>query len=178
MLAALDQLEQRAGGVLLLLLIIGALLLAVHWLAWIFGWGRFRADPGASHFHRADTQAARAASFVLVEAGVKVINEFRHLLALVVVSIFAAALAWVLFISRNDPQQMGQLLQTVAASLGGLVGSIIGYYFGESNAAAAAPAAGNDPRAAGAEVQRPPDEESRLRAPRARPTETPAPEQT
>lgn len=127
-------LQTYRGGILLLLLILASLVIFIQWLSWIFGWGRFgKAAPPSS---RAELR------FIFSEATVKIINDFRHLLALLIVLIFAFALAYSLFkaasvetnaTSPTMVDNMKEALQAVVATLGGLVGSIIGYYFGESS---------------------------------------------
>jgi di/tricarboxylate transporter len=121
------------AGIVMFLLVLGAVMLLVQWLTWLLGWGRFR-NP---------TPRNRRDSLRLVfsDAMVKIINDFRHLLALVIVVIFATVLWYVMLKTSGDAETMNDAIQTVVASLGGLVGSIIGYYFGES---AVARAQGND----------------------------------
>ncbi|MDP3856631.1 MAG: hypothetical protein Q8Q73_02600 [Stagnimonas sp.] len=109
-------------------------------LAWIFGIGRFR-TPITS-----DSEPSENLAYVVSAAVIRIINDFRHLLALIIVLIFAFALAYVLWIA-GEPKEAGDKLsqieqikeglQAVVATLGGLVGSIIGYYFGESRGSSA-----------------------------------------
>ncbi|PCJ80864.1 MAG: hypothetical protein COA57_14675 [Flavobacteriales bacterium] len=61
----------------------------------------------------------------------KIIVEFRHLLALVIILLFAGALAYAMISGDTFSDKM-DALQAVTSALGGLIGSIIGYYFGES----------------------------------------------
>ena len=93
----------------------------------MLGLGRF-ARKGV-----ADTSKVR---FVVADFFVKIINDFRHLLALLIVLLFALALFTAMWpgISKQEVGLIKDGLQAVAAALGGLVGSIIGYYFGESTA--------------------------------------------
>jgi Mn2+/Fe2+ NRAMP family transporter len=94
-------------------------------------------------FGRTPAPSARAElRFIFSEAAVKIINDFRHLLALIIVLIFAFALGYSLIkaasavTNATSPtmiDNMKEALQAVVATLGGLVGSIIGYYFGESS---------------------------------------------
>lgn len=81
--------------------------------------------------------------FLIADALTKIVNDFRHLLALMLVSIFALALVYVLYASNKNIGQIKEGLQAVVATLGGLVGSIIGYYFGESSARASSPPTGD-----------------------------------
>lgn len=151
-------LQTYRSGMFLLLLMLASTAFLVQWFAWIFGAGRFRKDatPG------------KAVSFIFSEAAVKIINEFRHLLALLIVVIFSFALGYSLIKAASLPtnasgpsvvDNMKEAIQAVVATLGGLVGSIIGYYFGESSAVKVSPStsdAGGTKQSA--EVQNPPTE--------------------
>ncbi len=95
----------------------------VQWLAWIFHKGRF----GKPRPNR-DTPDVR---HVLADLLVKIINDFRHLLAGAIVLLFGLALAYSLAQAANV-DEISTVLQAVGSSLGGLIGAIIGYYFGES----------------------------------------------
>ena len=88
--------------------------------------------------------------FVLTDFFVKIINDFRHLLALVLVVLFGLALFAAMWpgMMKQDVSLIKDGLQGVAAALGGLIGSIIGYYFGESaarNRASSGEAPSSDP---------------------------------
>jgi hypothetical protein len=120
------------SGIFLLLLFLAGIAFLIQWLAWIFGVGRFKNIGTAS----------KTSSFIFSEFTFKIINEFRHLLALLVVLIFSFALGYSLIKAASLPadaegtsviDNMKEALQAVVATLGGLVGSIIGYYFGESS---------------------------------------------
>ena len=160
-------LQTYRSGILLLLLILAAIVFFIQWLAWIFNRGRFS---------KPTTPTSRAElRFIFSEATEKIINDFRHLLALLIVLIFAFALAYSLFkaasvetnaASPTLVDNMKEALQAVVATLGGLVGSIIGYYFGESSVAKGSDTkpvdtAGTKPPPA---VQEPP-KEGEVRAP-------------
>lgn len=109
-----------------------ALMLVITWLAWVFGWGRFKmTDRTREH----DSKLR----FVAVDFMSAIITEFRHLLALVIVLVFATTMTLAMYpgLAKGDIDGMIEGLQAVAASLGGLLGSIIGYYFGESAASKA-----------------------------------------
>lgn len=132
-------LQAYRSGIFVLLLILASIALFVQWLVWIMGMGRFGRPPSSAG--RAELR------FIFSEAAVKIINDFRHLLALVIVLIFAFALGYSLIkaasiaTNPNSPttiENMKEALQAVVATLGGLVGSIIGYYFGESTVAKSA----------------------------------------
>jgi hypothetical protein len=127
-------LQTYRSGIFTLLLVLASIVFFIQWLSWIFNLGRFgkAAPPGT----RAELR------FIFSEATVKIINDFRHLLALLIVLIFAFALGYSLIKAATAPSSadpptmidnMKEALQAVVATLGGLVGSIIGYYFGESS---------------------------------------------
>ncbi len=124
-------LAEHRAGVWLLIATLGALCVAVQWLCWIFRLGRFRRDQSIS-----PTRSPSPLRFVIAEFFVRLINDFRHLLALVVVFMFALALfaAMLPGLISRDMATIKDGLQAVAAALAGLIGSIIGYYFGESAA--------------------------------------------
>lgn len=145
------------SGILLFLFSLAALAALVQWFAWIFGLGRFGKDIQSG---------SKALSIAFSEFIFKIINEFRHLLALLVFMVFTVALIYSLIKAANIPttadspsmvDNMKEALQGVVATLGGLVGSIIGYYFGESSAAKDAvttgPSGGSAPPP---EIQAPP----------------------
>lgn len=118
----------QQGIVLLLVLLVAAAAL-VQWVAWVFGWGRFTVVEQPA-------DRAKPLRHIFAELVVKIIDDFRHLLALVIVLIFAGALTFALFlVSYVDPTMridaLSEALQAVVSALGGLIGAIIGYYFGE-----------------------------------------------
>jgi hypothetical protein len=127
-------LQTHRSGILLLLLILASIVFFVQWIMWVLARGRFSRIPPA------DSKAALR--FIFSDAAVKIINDFRHLLALIIVLIFAFALGYALIkaasieTNAQSPTTIANIkeaLQAVVATLGGLVGSIIGYYFGESS---------------------------------------------
>ena len=124
-------LAANAAGMWLLIVVFFFGILAVQWLSWIFRWGRFRREPSKE----------KGIRFILVELAANIINEFRHLLALVLVLLFGGVLAFGLARAGDDAQGISAVLQAVASSLGGLIGAIIGYYFGESAGRRRAPVA-------------------------------------
>jgi hypothetical protein len=121
-------LDTHSGGLLVMFLCLAAVVGLIQWLAWIFSRGRFRPDRIGAKV------GASSLRFVFADLLVKIINDFRHFLALVVVAIFALALSYVLYRADNNMASITDAMQTVVATLGGLVGSILGYYFGESAA--------------------------------------------
>src|SRR5688572_21897045 len=115
--------EHRVGIWVLIGSSFGAVLL-LHWVSWIFGWGRFGRASGTD----------RDLRVVITDFFVKIIDDFRHLLALALVIIFLTTLVVMLWpgIVKGDIAMMESALKAVVASMGGLIGTIIGYYFGES----------------------------------------------
>lgn len=114
-------------GILVFGLLLLTIALLVQWFAWIFSWGRFqRRDPPSGR------QALR---YLFAELLVKIIDDFRHFLALVIVVIFGLALTYSLVLAayeQSGPMDaIAKALQAVVSALGGLIGAIIGYYFGE-----------------------------------------------
>src|SRR2546430_11689042 len=110
------------SGILLLIFALAAFAALVQWVAWIFGVGRFGKDI---------TSGSKALSIAFSEFIFKIINEFRHLLALLVFMVFAFALAYSLIKAASLPtdantpsviSNMKEALQAVVATLGGLVG--------------------------------------------------------
>ncbi|MCB9592786.1 MAG: hypothetical protein H6719_08640 [Sandaracinaceae bacterium] len=126
----LQDLQTHGVGVMIVIGVVFAALVVIQWLMWIFGVGRFREKPKPL-----DAQKS-AVRYVLTELFVRIITEFRHFLALVIVLVFAFALATAMYpgLAAGDVSKIVDGVQAVSAVLGGLLGSIIGYYFGESAA--------------------------------------------
>lgn len=116
----------NAQGILVFGLLVLSAAALLQWLAWMFARGRFQ---------KRDGQTGQTVSFVLADLLAKIINDFRHLLALIIVVIFALALTYALVLVAYEPtgrlEALSKALQAVVSSLGGLIGAIIGYYFGE-----------------------------------------------
>lgn len=119
-------LEQHANGIWMALVLLFAFILALNWLASIFRWGRYRET-------RLPNNRYDKLSYIITTFFANIINDFKHLLALVIVLIFTGLVIYSMAVGRNFQEKM-DALQLVIASLGGLLGSIIGYYFGESAA--------------------------------------------
>lgn len=168
----IDYLASHWQGIVVAILVAFAALMLVQWLAWIFRWGRFGAE---ARRERRDTLR-----FVFADLLVKIIDDFRHLLALVVILIFAAAMAFgfVLVAYETDGRMvaLADVLQAVVSALGGLIGAIIGYYFGEKagerRSAESPPAAGGT-TPAGPAAQGPPPDGGDDRTPGIRPAPRP-----
>ncbi|HEX7721216.1 MAG TPA: hypothetical protein VF397_03605 [Pyrinomonadaceae bacterium] len=130
--------QNYRSGILLFIFVLFAGAFLLQWLAWIFARGRFTRDAMSTTGTGTGDGSVKPSGFVLTEAAVKIINEFRHLLALLIIVIFAFALAYSLIkagsLTTGDAiTNLKGALEGVVATLGGLVGSIIGYYFGESS---------------------------------------------
>lgn len=132
-------LEDHVTGIFLFLLLLLCLILFFNWLAWVFGIGRYRnlrPTPKSGFF------------YIFADMMVKIITDFRHFLALILVIIFAIALAYAFSIANGNIENLSKALQAVVSTLGGLVGSIVGYYFGESAARSSQQSGGtNNPAA-------------------------------
>lgn len=120
----LSYLELHQQGIIVLFLCIFGIGLLAHYVMWIFGIGRFNRTSFRPPRERLN--------FVLADAAIKIINDFRHFLALLILVVFSAILGYAVYKSSNEANGIKDALQSVMATLGGLVGSIIGYYFGES----------------------------------------------
>jgi len=127
-------------GILVFGVLLLTVLLVVQWFAWIFSLGRFAGPRPA----RSETLR-----HVFADLVVKIIDDFRHLLALVIVVIFALALTYTLIlVAYEESDRLGaasSAMQAVVSSLGGLIGAIIGYYFGEKAGERAAATGGAPP---------------------------------
>lgn len=125
-------LEEHFTGILIAILLLLGLALFLNWLFWIFGWGRHKVKQPV-----AGQPAPKAGiMFAFADLMVKIINDFRHFLALILVLIFAFALGYAFYVSHGNAEDLSKAMQAVVATLGGLIGSIVGYYFGESKAIA------------------------------------------
>ena len=118
-------LQQHQTGIYVGLACLIVLAALIQWFAWIFRLGRFERQQAST------SDSAQGIRYIVADLFVKVIDDFRHLLALVLVIIFAVVLLYVLLFPSNV-DNIGKGLQAVASSLGGIIGVIIGYYFGES----------------------------------------------
>lgn len=121
--AFLKILEEHYKGVWMLIFMLLAIIFVINWLARIFNWGRYR--------NHNNSIARTGRTWFLENFFNRLINDFRHLLALVIVLIFASLIFYAMAMTDKFEEKM-DALQLVIASLGGLLGSIIGYYFGES----------------------------------------------
>ncbi|MDZ7359821.1 MAG: hypothetical protein ONB46_03715 [candidate division KSB1 bacterium] len=122
-------LQNYSSGMLMLFFSLAAVVALIQWVCWIFGWGRFSAENVA-----AASSVRKSLRQVMGELFFNLVNDFRHLLALVIVLIFAGALTYTVIRAGEQMDDIAKGLQAVVATLGGLVGSLLGYYFGESAA--------------------------------------------
>jgi len=130
--------HQNAILILLLMLVVSVALL--RWILWMFGWGRFKPEGQPADSAAAlEVKSSNNITYILADLFVKVINDFRHLLALIIVLMFALALGYVLWRGGGNMENLKEGLQAVMSTLGGIIGSIIGYYFGESAAKSVRP---------------------------------------
>jgi hypothetical protein len=112
-----------------LILIVGvALLIVVQWVCWIFEIGRFKPKQ-LETLSINGTPVNTNIRYVLANFLVNIVNDFRHLLALIIVSVFAFALFAVIY--KDPPGGISTAMQSVSSTFGGLIGAIIGFYFGE-----------------------------------------------
>lgn len=123
-------LDTHSNGILILILLAFSLIYAINWLAKIFNWGRY-------NINKIDIEKLNQTTsygdlpYVFTQFLVKLISDFKHLLALVIVLIFTGLIIYSMAMADNFKDKM-DALQLVIASLGGLLGTVIGYYFGES----------------------------------------------
>jgi hypothetical protein len=153
--------QNNRGGILLFVFVLFAAVFVLQWLAWIFAKGRFGKAGMTSTGTGTGDGSPKPARFVLTDFVVKIINEFRHLLALLVFIIFAFALGYSLIkagsiTTGNAIDNLKGALEGVVATLGGLIGSIIGYYFGESSVTASTASDASGTTSANQAVQKPP----------------------
>ncbi|MGB3585084.1 MAG: hypothetical protein WBA23_01030 [Tunicatimonas sp.] len=124
-------LENHATGIYLIILCVFTFILAINWLAKIFSWGAYQK-------RNAERNDQSKLSYVISRFFVNIIDDFKHLLAIIVVIIFTTLIIYSMTAGDTFDDKM-EALQLVIASLGGLLGSIIGYYFGESAARTSSP---------------------------------------
>ena len=132
MTSILAFLSENTQGFAVLVGILFFLTLLIQWTAWLFNWGRFGKSEATT-----DSDDRPSIRYMVAQFMIEIINDFRHLLASTLTLVFVVALLSVLFITwRNDfdIEVFKDGLHAVVASLGGLIGSVIGYYFGESAA--------------------------------------------
>ena len=120
--------EKNYLGILISIFVLLMILIFIQWISWIFSIGRFKESEDKP---RRRTDSLR---FLIADLLVKIINDFRHLLALIMVVIFGLVLAYALIKFGNTGDDISKILQAVISTIGVLISSIIGYYFGETAA--------------------------------------------
>ena len=108
--------EQIVRVMVLTVGLLVVLMGSVHWLAWLFGLGRFRKDDASGGWLLRDFLATISA-------------DYRHILASAVVLL---GLAIMLVVAFSDP--IHKNAQIVFNTLPGLMGVVLGYYFGSQKA--------------------------------------------
>jgi hypothetical protein len=134
-------LKLNQGVISFALLSIVVVMGVVQWVFWIAGWGRFKlaAAPAAGQTGTTAMPPAgglsvdRRIRFVIAELFAKLIDDFRHLLALIIVIIFMLTIGYALWVGGSSTDSLNAALQAVTGSFSGIIGVIIGYYFGESS---------------------------------------------
>ncbi len=124
-------LRDHRQEVILLLIAIVIFMGLVQWTFWIAGWGRFRLPKDIKPASKGGI-GERPIRFVFAELFAKLVNDFRHLLALIVMLVFLFSVAYALWVAGTNVENMNKALQAVTGSLSGIIGVIIGYYFGET----------------------------------------------
>ncbi len=117
-------LEEHSGGIGLAVGLLFVLLIAVTWLAFIFKWGRYKKGK----------EDSAGFGYVVAQFFSNIIDDFRHLLALLIFLIFVGVTIFMLVGVGGDTKSKVDALQAVMSAFAGLLGSIIGYYFGEKAA--------------------------------------------
>ncbi|MBI3832484.1 MAG: hypothetical protein HY291_23370 [Planctomycetes bacterium] len=116
---------QHSPGILTLVCSLLLFLICFHYVLWLLRRGRFKDSNQKS-------QNQPTIAYALSVFVGKIITDFRHALALSIVLLFAIIMFLVIAAGWDDFEKVKAGIQLVSASLGGLIGSIIGYYFGES----------------------------------------------
>ncbi|GAB5398870.1 MAG: hypothetical protein Aureis2KO_04550 [Aureisphaera sp.] len=138
-------LEDHQTGVLLFVVLIISVVIAIRWLFQIFALGKYK-----THYKVKDENGKEkvvkvkqkdentSITYILTQSLVDIVGEFRHFLALMIVLLFVILIIAAMWAGNGSSQMnfdnMMDAMQLVIASLGGLLGSIIGYYYGESAA--------------------------------------------
>ena len=118
--------ETNYAGIIYFLMSLVVVILFIQWIAWLFSIGRFKIQI-ISPRNRSDS-----IRFLLADLMVKIINDFRHFLALIMVAIFGLVLTYSLIKYATSSEELTKVLQAVISTVGVLIGTIIGYYFGET----------------------------------------------
>jgi hypothetical protein len=151
--AFFESVSRNQSSIILVCIVLVLIVVLMQWICWIFGWGRFSVSATTPPPPRADLRGPLR--HVIADLFVKVIDDFRHLLALLIVIVFAVSLFYSLATYGQGVDNLSKALQAVTGSLGGIIGVILGYYFGES-AARPADAASRGKGTVGDPKQEPP----------------------
>ena len=107
--------ENNYAGIIYFLLSLVVVILIVQWIAWVFSLGRFK-DQKLSPGRRSDRLR-----FLIADLMVKIINDFRHFLALIMVAIFGLVLAYALIKYAKNSADVTDVLQAVISTIGVLI---------------------------------------------------------
>lgn len=127
----LTYLETYKTGLFVLMLLAFFIVLLFDWIMKILNLGKYKLTFRGS----ISSQSGQSGLlYLLGEFLAKIITDFRHFLAILLLAIFGVTL----FITISGPggnvENLSNTLQAVMSTLGTLIGSIIGYYYGESAA--------------------------------------------
>lgn len=118
----LEALGDNYRGILVLLLALAVLAFIIDRLAKTFNWGRYDSyEDGTGDI-----------TYLISQFFTKIINDFRHFLALILV-IFLLTIMLVSLVYGSSNSDRLETFQAVVSSLMGLLGSVVGYYFGETS---------------------------------------------
>lgn len=120
----LSFLSRHTNGILILVLLLLSFVMIINWLAMIFSFGRYKNQ-------QLNEKNSGNLGYMVTQFFANLINDFKHFLALIIIVIFAGLIVYSMAATPEFEDKM-EALQLVIASLGGLVGTVIGYYFGES----------------------------------------------
>jgi membrane protein DedA with SNARE-associated domain len=120
-------LETHSTGVMLLILLLVTFVVIIRWLFQIFAIGKYSN-------RKVDREQDTSITYIITRSLVNIVDDFRHFLALLIVILFVILIIASMWAGRGDFDNVMEAMQLVIASLGGLLGSIIGYYYGESAA--------------------------------------------
>ena len=116
------------------IIVVAVLLLLFQWYAWLFQVGRFKLSEEEKTLRiKIKNDAAHREGGIRFLIGVffgKIITEFRHLLALMVFLLYAGTLIYFIRLSDGLEDKL-KSIQAVVATLGSVIATILGYYFGE-----------------------------------------------
>ena len=113
-------LESHIWGTVLLLLIIIVLLLVIKSIIQSFGLGR-------GYDKKLESKLKRQA--VVSHVILKIVDQFRHLLASLVILSFVFIIIIILIVIKSDERM--DALQLGLSSFSGILGTIVGFYFSE-----------------------------------------------